>query len=432
MIISIIIPTRERVDCLKESIQTVLQIPDRNIEILISDNASTDGTGQVISEISDPRIKYVNTGKYVSQRESFEFALHNSSGDYVTFLGDDDGILPRQFKLLRHTLEKERPDALSWTIPVFIWPVEGRKEKKKTGNVRFDRNKLFGGTHWIDTKAYKRHLLACRLEKITHLPTMYHGCVSRDYFNKIATPDGTYFNSTAVDAYFGYRSLLEGGKFLHVDHALSMRGDGPSGGMRLCYTLPNPDDPQAKLYYERATELKLDRITDVIETTLSAPLLLFSTLETIRTRFPKEDQLPDYLAWYNHTLSENSPWNDTVREILRNYAIKSDTFSEFKEAAFRQADNNVSRVNRKISSHLGGIFSETKGMLRNYATRSPIFLKPKRFHLSCEVNQKNTILTAVNIYDSVLSDDYECVPDKTLSQENAWKRVLKRSRAYSI
>ena len=48
MLISIIIPSRDRAVYLKYSVQTALNIQDENIEIIISDNASTDHTQEII------------------------------------------------------------------------------------------------------------------------------------------------------------------------------------------------------------------------------------------------------------------------------------------------------------------------------------------------------------------------------------------------
>jgi len=71
MRLSIIIPTCERVKYLEHSIKTALAIRDTNVEIIVSDNASTDGTFKVLSKINDPRFKYINTGKRVSMLLKF-------------------------------------------------------------------------------------------------------------------------------------------------------------------------------------------------------------------------------------------------------------------------------------------------------------------------------------------------------------------------
>lgn len=62
MLISIIIPTCERARYLRHSLAAALAIDDDAIEIVVSDNASTDGTRDLVAGISDPRLKYVNTG----------------------------------------------------------------------------------------------------------------------------------------------------------------------------------------------------------------------------------------------------------------------------------------------------------------------------------------------------------------------------------
>nr|VFJ57701.1 MAG: Glycosyltransferase involved in cell wall bisynthesis [Candidatus Kentron sp. FW] len=432
MIISIIVPTRERADYLKESIQTVLQIPDPNIEIIINDNANTDGTKQVISEISDPRIKHIDTGRRVSMRENFEFGLRNSTGDYVTFLGDDDGILPRQFKFLRHILEKERPDTLGWNVPsTFIWPEE--KHDKKSGSVIFNKEKSFGGIHRFNGEKYGKHLLACHLSRIRFPPGIYAaGCASRGYLKRIAAPDGTYFNSIIPDAYFWFRALLEGGNFLHVDHPFAISGQSPTSGGKTYHALPDKSDDSKTMPYHRfMAESQLDNVTDVVPHTLSNTLIPFATLETIRARFPREDQVPDYLAWYNYVLSEDSSWRSTVEKILREYAVSSGTLSEFEQAEAEQASKRT-RKTEKCCATSQKALSELKEVLRNYATRSPIFPVPKKFRLSAEIARKNTILTAVNVYDSVLADDYEHILNRTVSRKAIWKRAVKRSRAYRI
>nr|VFK38182.1 MAG: Glycosyl transferase family 2 [Candidatus Kentron sp. SD]VFK42966.1 MAG: Glycosyl transferase family 2 [Candidatus Kentron sp. SD] len=437
MILSIIIPTRERATYLRESIQTALQIPDRNIEIVISDNASTDGTKQLVSKISDPRIKYVNTGRRVSMRQNFEFGMRNSSGDYVIFFGDDDGILPRQFKFLRQILEKERPDGLRWNVPRFAWPMPncsvGEYLEYRPGSLPIEKKKLFSGLDRIDCEAYGKYLLACSLKGFRQLPpTIYHGCVSRDYFNQIAAPDGTYFNSNVPDAYFWCRSVLAGGNFIHVDHVFSLEGAGPVSTGRAYIRLARDatDSVQNEPSHRYIEESRQDRLKDVVPCPpFFHSLLLFSTLETVRARFPGEDQIPDYLAWYHHMLSEDSPWQDTVRKILRDYAVKSRTVSALEQTESEQRDHPVSG-----SRYFKRALSSVREFLRNhdYITRSVLRPRPKRFRLSAEINGESTILSAVNVYDALLSDDYKYILDGTSSREAIWRRVIERSRAYPL
>ena len=89
MLISIVIPSRDRAKYLKYSLQTALAISDQNLEILVSDNASEDNTKELVKSFSDSRLRYINTGARISMRANFELALKASRGDYVIFFGDD-------------------------------------------------------------------------------------------------------------------------------------------------------------------------------------------------------------------------------------------------------------------------------------------------------------------------------------------------------
>src|SRR6056297_1850317 len=226
MLISIVIPTRDRAQYLRHSLATATAIPDPNIEIVVSDNASVDKTRQVVSEVQDSRVRYVNTGKRVSMRQNFEFALHHSKGDYVIFFGDDDGIIPGQFPFLRRILEEKKPDVLSWSVPTYGWKVDGYEGK--TGFIRLRSNKVYGDLRYLNADRYRKDLLAGNLKCIVPLPAVYHGCASRDYLNRTSLENGVYFNGAIPDYYFSYLSILHGGCFLHADHPFTISGHSPA------------------------------------------------------------------------------------------------------------------------------------------------------------------------------------------------------------
>ena len=64
-LISVVIPTYQRRDKLKVTLDSVLSQTYDNYEVLIMDDGSTDGTKEMISSYNDPRIFYnwhENTG----------------------------------------------------------------------------------------------------------------------------------------------------------------------------------------------------------------------------------------------------------------------------------------------------------------------------------------------------------------------------------
>ena len=108
---TIIVPTRERTDTLRYTIQTILNQTYKNYTVLISDNFSQDGTRDIIDSFTDERIKYINTGKRVSMSHNWEFALAHVERGWVTILGDDDGLLPNS---LMKKMGWKTGDTIDW------------------------------------------------------------------------------------------------------------------------------------------------------------------------------------------------------------------------------------------------------------------------------------------------------------------------------
>ncbi len=95
--ISVIIPTWNRAGLLAEAIQSVLQQTFDDFELIIIDDGSTDNTAEVVRGFADPRIVYHYQDKQErSTTRNRGVAL--SSGEFVTFLDDDDWFLPRKLE----------------------------------------------------------------------------------------------------------------------------------------------------------------------------------------------------------------------------------------------------------------------------------------------------------------------------------------------
>ena len=90
--ITVIIPTRERCDVLEKSLQTVTSQDYENLDIIVSDNFSSDGTEDLVRSIDDKRVRYLNTGQRISMSHNWEFALSHVSDGWVTMIGDNDGL----------------------------------------------------------------------------------------------------------------------------------------------------------------------------------------------------------------------------------------------------------------------------------------------------------------------------------------------------
>ena len=119
---TIVIPTRERSDTLVHTIASVLAQDYQNFEILISDNASQDNTRTLVAEFNDRRIRYVNTTIRLSMSHNWEFALNQVDDGWVTFLGDDDALLPGALTTVEKIIEETGTLAIRSNGCGYTWP----------------------------------------------------------------------------------------------------------------------------------------------------------------------------------------------------------------------------------------------------------------------------------------------------------------------
>jgi glycosyltransferase involved in cell wall biosynthesis len=109
--VSVIIPTCNRAELVERAIRSVFSQTYTDIEILVSDDASTDNTPQVIRSFTDPRIRYTRYEKNRGVIEVRNDAVKNSTGSYIAFLDDDDEWLPTKLEKQLSLLD-DSPDNL--------------------------------------------------------------------------------------------------------------------------------------------------------------------------------------------------------------------------------------------------------------------------------------------------------------------------------
>jgi len=94
----IVIPTLNRCEYLKYSVISCLNQNINELTVVVCDNNSEDDTEKYIRSLNDPRIKYVRPSRRMSMSLNWDFALNHIEGDVVSFIGDDDVLLPGALK----------------------------------------------------------------------------------------------------------------------------------------------------------------------------------------------------------------------------------------------------------------------------------------------------------------------------------------------
>ncbi|MHB1937288.1 MAG: glycosyltransferase family 2 protein [Acidobacteriaceae bacterium] len=118
--VTIGIPTINRSDLALRAIRSALAQTYSNIEVLVSDDASTDDTVARIQEIRDPRLLLFQQQQRLGLVGNFDFCLRHASGEFFLLLGDDDVLLPTAIERLSAPFLC--PDSLVQTASVgVVW-----------------------------------------------------------------------------------------------------------------------------------------------------------------------------------------------------------------------------------------------------------------------------------------------------------------------
>ena len=94
--ISIITPTYNQVDYIEQTILSVLNQNYPNLEYLILDGGSNDGTLEIIKKY-ESKLSYWSTGKDEGMYDAIYKGLEKSTGDILAWINSDDIYLPNAF-----------------------------------------------------------------------------------------------------------------------------------------------------------------------------------------------------------------------------------------------------------------------------------------------------------------------------------------------
>lgn len=96
--VTVVLPVFNRVQVVARAIESVLAQTFADFELLVVDDGSSDGTGKLLAQLGDPRLRVVtlpsNGGACAARNAGIEAAL----GEIVCFLDSDDVYLPSKLE----------------------------------------------------------------------------------------------------------------------------------------------------------------------------------------------------------------------------------------------------------------------------------------------------------------------------------------------
>lgn len=146
-LISIIIPVFNAEKYLERSVDSVLNQSYKNLEIILVDDGSTDGSDVICNEyaLKDSRIKVIHkeNGGVAEARNT---GLANATGEYISFVDSDDLIHPEMIQRLYLEIIKHQCDISAcgyWSY----WENEKIDVEKKTKNAT---ERILEGKNTVD------------------------------------------------------------------------------------------------------------------------------------------------------------------------------------------------------------------------------------------------------------------------------------------
>ena len=107
MLVSVYIPTKNRLELLKRAIQSVKDQTYKNIEIIVVDDGSTDGTREyLMQEMNARALKAIFHEKSLGACVARNSAIMCAKGEFVTGLDDDDYFIRNRISLFIENKER--------------------------------------------------------------------------------------------------------------------------------------------------------------------------------------------------------------------------------------------------------------------------------------------------------------------------------------
>jgi glycosyltransferase involved in cell wall biosynthesis len=220
------------VDYLQDCVASVLEQNFDDYELIVSDNHSADGAYAYIQSLNHPRLRPLQPDKLLDMVDHFEWALAQARGEWIIFLGSDDGVMPYFFELAEILTKKavqKKLKVINSIRAYFFW--KGCQGMYNNTALNYE------ASAFCTVRSAKIQLLNALIgfKYYIDLPQMYTtSLVHRTVVEKvIRRNNGKFYNSIVPDANGAANICLTEKKYLESHLPLSWVGTSPkSNGLR--------------------------------------------------------------------------------------------------------------------------------------------------------------------------------------------------------
>lgn len=232
-LLSVVIPTRNRQEYAIRAVKQILNVTDKRTQIVIQDNSDDQSLCAMIKELDAERIMYNYSAEQLSFVDNFERATQLATGEYVTLLGDDDGVLPSITKVAEYALNNGYDCITTKVLVTYYWPNSGAKKSgcsEKNGYIRLNKYSNYCTTVDVQKRLVQVLRNGCQFYHASGIPKIYHGLVRNSVLKEIRQAYGQLYGGLSPDIYSAFAISIMNVKTLYLDFPFTIDGNCKKSG----------------------------------------------------------------------------------------------------------------------------------------------------------------------------------------------------------
>lgn len=187
-LVSVVVPTKNRYIYLKELIKLIDKFKLPELELVVQDNS--DDNAEILDYLKgfdNPCIKYFYSSDKLTMSGNAERGIMNASGEYVCYIGDDDGVCRNIVSCVRWMKEKGLKVAVSGAA-WFVWGGKIRIYHAKSRKIKI-----------LNSEKKRKGLARKGMVLDKTMPNIYQSIVERQLLIDLYKKHGTLFPSVPPD-----------------------------------------------------------------------------------------------------------------------------------------------------------------------------------------------------------------------------------------
>jgi hypothetical protein len=220
--VTIVIPTRNRANLVRGAIESAIQQRgSASIEIVVVDNASSDGTPSVAKTFESEKVRYVRFENAQPMPDNWERAANCARGQWVTFLCDDDALRPDAIARMLQEAQLSQSELVVCESATYwhkTWPYPAVRGWLRVGG--------WGGKREVLNASLMLREVGTLRNCFHKVPRLLNSLVSRGVLERIRQKQGRLFFGTCPDFSFAVLALNEVEKYSFIDEPLLVWGKG--------------------------------------------------------------------------------------------------------------------------------------------------------------------------------------------------------------